>query len=203
MEAIMVNSLLKRYGLSCLRPYLWALPLCMGIFLSGGALADQRDDRLNPLFNQLAAASSQEEAAQLANKIEKIWAEYRGENSDARSLLLLGDNLLNAGQIEAARSLYDQLTAADPHFAEGWNRLAITAFLMGDDMASINFIAKTLKLEPRHFGALAGLGRICLRQNAPVQALKAFEAALAINPQLSSIQEIATKLRREVYGVEL
>ena len=60
---------------------------------------------------------------------------------------------------------------------------------------SIGDIERTLALEPRHFGALSGLGQICLRHGERAGALIAFDAALRVHPHLPGLREAAEKLR--------
>ena len=59
-------------------------------------------------------------------------------------------------------------------------------------------IVRTLAREPRHFGALAGLGQICLRHDRPREALAAFDVALRINPHMDGVARTASSLRREL-----
>jgi len=57
-----------------------------------------------------------------------------------------------------------------------------------------------LALEPRHFGALSGLGAIFMALDESARALKVFEAALAINPHLGSVKERVEEIRQELAG---
>jgi hypothetical protein len=70
-------------------------------------------------------------------------------------------------------------------------------FLQDRDEESISDIEETLRLEPRHFGALGGFGQICLRQDEPVSARIAFEKALLVNPHLDGVREIVHELGAE------
>jgi tetratricopeptide (TPR) repeat protein len=71
-------------------------------------------------------------------------------------------------------------------------------YLMGDYPASVLDIERTLELEPRHFGALSGLGLIYDAIDEPAAALRSFEAAVAINPHLETTRERIRELRREL-----
>ena len=71
---------------------------------------------------------------------------------------------------------------------------------MGDYRASVRDIQRTLELEPRHFGALSGLGLIYDAIEQPRAALRSFEAAVAINPHLETTKERIRQLRRELAG---
>ena len=75
--------------------------------------------------------------------------------------------------LERALSLADELIEAAPEFAEAWNKRATIHYLLGDDDASVLDIRETLAREPRHFGAISGLGLIFLRQGDEAAALEA------------------------------
>ena len=47
---------------------------------------------------------------------------------------------------------------------------------------SLEDLTRTLEREPRHFGALSGLGQICLHAGEMTSALLAFERVLTIDP---------------------
>ena len=83
-------------------------------------------------------------------------------------------------------------TAAD--FAEAWNKRATLYHLIGEHDLAIHDIRHTLALEPRHFGALSGLGMICLQRSDEAGALKAFRDALAVHPYLSGAQDAVDNL---------
>ena len=90
--------------------------------------------------------------------------------------------------------LLDGLLRADPDWAEAWNKRATLHFLLDRDLESVADIETTLRLEPRHFGALSGLGQICLRHHEPVTARIAFERALAVNPHLAGVRDVVGRL---------
>ncbi|MFM8989296.1 MAG: tetratricopeptide repeat protein [Alphaproteobacteria bacterium] len=54
-----------------------------------------------------------------------------------------------------------------------------------------------LALEPRHFGALSGLGMIRARQDRVDEAVEAFAKALAIHPHLEGARQKLDELRRK------
>ena len=88
-----------------------------------------------------------------------------------------------------ALMIFNELVEEVPDFAEGWNKRATLYYLFGDYAASARDIEKTLELEPRHFGALSGLGLVHMAQNQYAKAKSAFEAALLIHPHSSGVRQ--------------
>ena len=88
----------------------------------------------------------------------------------------------------------------EPGFAEAWKKRATLLYLIGDDDGSVAKVRRTLALEPRHFGALSGLGLINARHDRPETALHSFEAALAIHPFLPGARANVDALREQLKG---
>jgi hypothetical protein len=57
-----------------------------------------------------------------------------------------------------------------------------------------------LDLEPRHFGALSGLGLIYTSKQDDANALHWFNEALAQNPHMPSIRQQAEELEEKLHG---
>ena len=114
-----------------------------------------------------------------------------------------GARLMAAEQMKRAAEVFDQVVTRAPAFAEGWNRRATLRFLTGDFDGSVADIRQVLSLEPRHFGALSGLGLIYMALERPQGALKAFERALQINPHMVSARRHAAHLRAQLKGLRL
>lgn len=162
------------------------------------ALADQEDARLGPLFEALHEAGSAEAAEPIEAAIWEIW----GETSDPDSARLMrqGNRAMAAHLFPLAAQSFNRLIDRAPGFAEAWNRRATLHFLMGNYGASIEDIEETLALEPRHFGALSGLGLIMLDLDRPETALRSFEAALAVHPYLPGARARVIELHRRLEG---
>jgi tetratricopeptide (TPR) repeat protein len=148
--------------------------------LVSSAQADQHDRRLDTLFPRLLRASSISEVHKLQARIWSIW--YETTNRAARRLFFTSTQKMQIGDIRGALRDLDELVRVAPDFAEGWNRRATLYYLIGDYQASLSDINHTLALEPRHFGALSGLGLIEAERGNDRAAIDAFERVLQINP---------------------
>jgi tetratricopeptide (TPR) repeat protein len=163
-------------------------------------MAQAQNATLDDLFTRLKSA---DEAS--AGRIEReIWLEWSKSGSPAMDLLLQrGNDALDAGDIPAAIEHFTALIDHDPDFAEGWNKRATAYFMAGEFGPSIDDIAHTLSLNPRHFGALAGLGMIFEEIGKPEKALEVYRAALAIHPHMPAVLESVERLETEIAGQDL
>jgi len=144
------------------------------------ARADQKDPRLPDLFDQLLKAPTSNESEALDGEIWEIWVQANDPKLD--KLLGMGVEAMEAQDYPTALAAFNELVKEKPDFAEGWNKRATLYYLMEDDAKSLADIGKTLALEPRHFGALSGLGLIHLRHERYEEAAKAYQRVLAIDP---------------------
>jgi tetratricopeptide (TPR) repeat protein len=162
------------------------------------AAADQDDPRLDELFGSLVEAPTAEEAQRIEAEIWSIWQDI--DDSSSARLLRQGNAAMAKRVFPIAIVSFNRLVDRSPEFAEGWNRRATLHYLMGNDEASIRDIEQVLALEPRHFGALSGLGLIMLRNERPAAALRSFEAALEVHPYLPAARVHLERLREIVEG---
>ena len=171
----------------------------LAVFLLAGAgLAD--DARLDDLFGRLKEAD-----AGAARRIEReIWNEWSKSGSPAMDLLLQrGRDAMAAGKTGEAIEHLTALVDHDPDFAEGWNARATAYYNAGMFGPSVADIAETLTRNPRHFGALAGLGAILEELGNKTRALEVYRAALAIHPHLQGVSEAVKRLEKDVAGTDL
>lgn len=182
-----------------MRRFSIALVLIAGCLLPmPSAEARQDDPRLKDLFAELKTATSSLEARVIETKVWKIWIENGDPRIDA--LMDRGMNAMAVDDTETALATFSEVIRLDDSFAEGFNKRATVEFMRHDFAASVADIERTLALEPRHFGALAGLGQVYLAMNDKAAALKAFEAALAIDPRLENVQKAVTELKQQLQG---
>jgi tetratricopeptide (TPR) repeat protein len=165
---------------------LYALLLLLSIALPG-AQADQNDPSLDGLFKRLQESADAEEGKDITQEIWMRW--HRIDNPDIAALLRSGVALMTAGVLENALIVFDRVVERAPDFAEGWNKRATILYLLDRNDESLIDIRRTLELEPRHFGALSGLGLIYLEAGRYRAALIAFQKARDINPYMPGVDE--------------
>jgi tetratricopeptide (TPR) repeat protein len=165
-----------------------------GMLAASGAAAQElsRAERLDMLFERLAAAESAEEAEYVEAEIWDVWTASGSPSIDL--LLEHGVTALGEQAYDIAEVKLDALVELDPHFAEGWNQRAILYLRRDDPLAAIETIQRVLALEPRHFAALAGLGRLFDEMNNPRGALAAYRQAHAIHPHMEGLAEEIERL---------
>ena len=156
--------------------------------------------KLDDLFERLKTA----DAAGAARLEEEIWIEWSRSGSAAMDLLLQrGRTALEEGDIPAALDHLTALVDHAPDFAEGWNARATAFYTAGQFGPSLADIGRVLALNPRHFGALAGLAMILEELERKPQALEAWRAVAAIHPHASGVSEAIERLEAALQGTSL
>lgn len=160
----------------------------------------QRQARLDGLFTRLAKKDNPGwESVQ-----DEIWAQWSRSGSASIDLLLLrASRAMDSGDFELALRFLDDLVRLAPEFPEGWNKRATVYFLLEEYGHSIADIERTLALEPRHFGALSGLGMILERLGDKRGAMRAYRRGLEIHPHMPGATEGVKRLAPDVHGREL
>jgi tetratricopeptide (TPR) repeat protein len=110
---------------------------------------------------------------------------------------------MDAQKTDVALKLLDAVVKLRPDYIEGWNRRATLYYLKNDYAHSLEDIQQVLIREPRHFGALAGLGMIMQDIGDERRALEAFRKALAVNPHLERVPELVKTLTEKVEGRDI
>ena len=169
------------------------LALLLALGTTGTALADQNDPALDGLFRDLKTAQSPQQVRQIESRIWALWFDTGSEAMDR--MLLAGDRALSTGRFDQSYAILNGVIEHLPDLSEGWNRRATLRYLMGDYEGSIADIEETIKLEPRHFGALSGLGLCHTALGNEEEALAAFERALIHNPHMLGVKRRAEQLR--------
>lgn len=170
----------------------------MTVFLLAPARADQKDRQLGELFRKLEQARELTQAQVIENRIWTIWRLHGDPKVDRN--MAAGILSMQRGALKKSLAAFGRVVEMAPDFAEGWNKRATVHYMMGSYAASVNDIQRTLDLEPRHFGALSGLGLILDAVGKGEAAVKVWERALVIHPNMPEIRSRMQKLKRELTG---
>lgn len=156
--------------------------------------------RLEELLAELGQPGRQD-WQKVEQEIVRIWSQ---SGSPAMDLLLArGNEALEAEDFPTAVEHFSALVDHAPDFAEGWNARATAFFLMGEYGLAVNDVEHVLALNPRHFGALSGLGFMLEAMGEPDLALEALQAAQALNPNQPNISESVKRLEQMTGDAEL
>jgi len=157
-----------------------------------------REARLAALFESLKAETDADAAGEIENEILDVWL---ASGSDTVDLLMDWTlQAMESKQYPRALDFLDRIILMEPTYVEGWNKRATIHFLMDDYGKSIADIGKVLELEPRHFGALSGLGIMFRSLGDEERAKAAFRAALDVDPHLDNVREELESLESETAG---
>jgi tetratricopeptide (TPR) repeat protein len=148
--------------------------------------ADQKDPRLNDLFAQLRSATGTLQGRAIEQQIWTIW--MTSDNDEVNKLMEAGVDAMQTQDYKTAIADFTRMIQIAPEFAEGWNKRATVLYLVHDFEGSRADVDKTLTLEPRHFGALSGLGLIDVELDRDEEAIVAWEKALDLNPNMPAIR---------------
>jgi tetratricopeptide (TPR) repeat protein len=157
--------------------------------------------RLDGLFDEMKRAPNPAMADRIA---QRIWSEWMDSGSDSiNAMMQWAQRAMGARNFPAALDMLDQVVLLAPDFAEGWNRRATLHFMMENPAKSMADIERTLALEPRHFGALAGMAEILRASGDTELALKAYERALEVYPMMRNAQQAVGELADQLAGERL
>ena len=153
------------------------------------------------MFEALKIAPDDESAKYIENR---IWAIWLASGSDTANLLMgRVKTAMEAKDFELAIRLLNAIIDMRPNFIEAWNRRATLYYMKKDFTRAIGDIREVLAREPRHFGALAGLGIILQEFGDDKRALDAFRRALAIHPHIERVPDMVKRLSDKIDGREI
>jgi tetratricopeptide (TPR) repeat protein len=164
----------------------------------------QRGDRtpsLDTLFQALKIAPDDSSAKAIEDRIWTLWI---SSGSDTCNLLMSRvKSATDSKDYDLAIKLLDAVIEIKPDYVEAWNRRATVYYMKKDFAHSLSDIRQVLSREPRHFGALAGLGLILQDIGDDKHALEAYRRALAVHPHLSHIPDVVKTLTEKVEGRDI
>ncbi len=174
-----------------------AFAVCLAL-LGGIAAADQNDPDLPALFERLQEPLTPQEAAEVDQRIWLLW--LHSEDEAVNRLMSRGIIAMQRGALERALDRFDEIVSLAPDYAEGWNKRATVLYMMGRHSDSVADVQHVLNLEPRHYGALSGLGMILLALGREQEALPWLRRALTLNPYLHGVRSLVADLAERLKG---
>ena len=162
-------------------------------FYTNSLEADERNTQLNTLFNELKI-NNNFSSSEIEKKIWKIWSTHPADQK-LTQMLAQGTTLMNNQMFKEALIIFDQIIDLDPEWAEAWNKRATVLYLVGEYQKSQNDIDQVLKLEKRHFGALAGQGLVNIELKNYEKAITSYKKAKEIYPSMKSPEIMIKKLK--------
>jgi tetratricopeptide (TPR) repeat protein len=127
---------------------------------------------------------------------DALWAIWHRSGDPAiDALLQQGIALMQAGRLPESVTVFSDVIARAPGFAEGWNKRATAYYLMGQLDRSLADCEEVVRLNPVHFGALSGFGLIYLQKEDLPRAAEYFEKALAVDPNLAQVEAVLEQIR--------
>lgn len=155
-------------------------------------------NRLDALFGQLKRERNEKAAERIASRISEEWNHSGSASIDL--MMTWSQTAMEGKKFDVALDFLDQVVTMEPTYAEGWNRRATVHFMMQNYAKSMADISHTLQLEPRHFGALSGMGQIMKNTGRDELALQAWQRVLDIYPMMRSAQDEVATLSEELAG---
>jgi tetratricopeptide (TPR) repeat protein len=154
--------------------------------------------RLEKLFDELKREGNPDAARGIADQIRREW-----QDSGSASINLLiqwADKAISEEKNAAAFDFLDETIRLKPDYVEGWNRRATLHFKLGNYRKSMSDINRVLAIEPRHFGALAGMAAIMAQTGRDEMAMKAWERFLEVYPTERQAQKEMGDLAEKLTG---
>jgi tetratricopeptide (TPR) repeat protein len=152
-----------------------------------GALAQEADARVTPAVAALLHAEDPELVALAEATLWQVWTRSGDPAVDA--LFADGLRAMEAQDWLGAVAAFSRTIEQAPAFAEAWNKRATARFLATHYATSIADCEEVLRLNPQHFGALAGQGLCHTALGQHREAARCFRRALAVHPRLETVRQ--------------
>ena len=110
---------------------------------------------------------------------------------------------IESKDLDLAIQLLDGIIAFKPEYVEGWNQRATVYYMKKDYTRALGDLSEVLKREPRHFGALFGVGVIMQEFGDDRRALEVYRRALALDPHMSRVPDLVKTLAEKVEGRDI
>ena len=172
--------------------------LVLSLLFFSNLNAEERNDKLDKLFNQLKNTKDLTSAQVIENNIWEIWSIHPSDDRRGfrlTELLIQGTRLMDMRELSKAYEVFTKVITVESDWAEAWNRRATVLYLMKQYESSLADIKITLVLEPRHFGALSGQALNYIELNLYEKAIESYKAAQKIYPLLDSAKKMIPELQ--------
>jgi tetratricopeptide (TPR) repeat protein len=126
----------------------------------------------------------------------QVWS--RSGDADVDRAFAVGVEQMNARQLTEAVETFSEIIRRRPEFAEAWNKRATVYFILGEYRKSLADCDEVLARNPYHWGALSGYGMIYVELDQPGRAVEYFQKALAVNPNLTSVEQAIETLKAQL-----
>ena len=153
---------------------------------------------LDDLFLQLKRAGNEASAQRISRLIRQQWSQSGSATIDL--LMTRANKAVEGKKYDAALDYLDEIVTLAPAYAEGWNLRATVHFAADDYGRAMADIDRTLRLEPRHFGALTGMAAILKATGHNRAAAAAYERLLDVYPMMRDAQTEFGRLADEMAG---
>ena len=184
------------------------LTLLSFVYLASATLAkadsvsSQNDQELQQLFRQLENAADPNAANLVTSQIWNRWMSTSGDEA-VNEMMERGTYFMQIGHLPLAEEIFTDIINDHPDYAEAWNKRATVRFMRQNWRGSEADIAEVLSLEPKHFGALSGLGMIKLNQGDLPTALSIYEQVLTIHPYSPDAVKLIPEIKKALKGTAL
>ena len=168
--------------------------MVLGLLFFSSANSEERELKLNKLFNQLKNNSDASMAFEVEMKIWNIWSTHPSQEN-LTQLLANGSNLMTQHKLNKAYETFSKVISLDPNWAEGWNKRATVLYMLGRHEESQEDINEVLKLEKRHFGALSGQGLVQIELKNYERAINSYKEVQKIYPSMQSPKIMIPQLK--------
>jgi tetratricopeptide (TPR) repeat protein len=164
------------------------------------AIADpqKRGLLLDELYARLKNSPSDEDAKRVDATIDALLQKTGNAASDV--FMEWGEDSLKLGNTGQALDYFDMAALLAPNAAEPYFKRATVFYARNDFSKALADLQRATMLEPRHTGALLGLGTLFSDLDRDKEALAAYSAALSLNPHNEDAQKIVGTLRKKVEG---
>ena len=172
--------------------------LIISLFFFSSVNAEERNNKLDKLFDELKNTKDESSAQVIENEIWEIWSIHPSDDRRGfrlTELLIQGTRLMNMRELSKAYELFTKVITVESDWAEAWNKRATVLYLMKQYESSLADIEITLVLEPRHFGALSGQALNYIELNLYEKAIESYKAAQKIYPLLDSAKKMIPELQ--------